>query len=372
MVPVFIARCPARSDRCNTASITWFGSPISRIVTTSPDVTVSTNLGAFVNQRGLFKRREMKDVFAAAKIASAQKWSASNNGQHIELGIAESNLFLMLEKIAIAESQRFTEPLGQTGLDALLSPYGASVAGSMVIDLRSNQPLQLPGPGGTRVQRPFPLFPITVPVTDHPIVSGLTGVTLAFASPLDLSSADAATVTPLLATTAFGAVMPGESPLDPSLDWSRLVDDLRPRPVAAVRASSGYERLTLRSGKVRVRRPAQRARAATTIVRGCGRTSSVISSRLWFVYAGQRSHLRWEFEDGGVVALDQRQNRLPWAVSPGIAAVEPLLLFVTVFDRAECPDKERVPSPVFGNKRRAATHHPDAERLQQTDGTVPH
>ncbi len=48
-----------------------------RIVTTSPDVTVSTNLGAWVNQRGLFKRREMADVFAAAKIPSAQKWSAT-------------------------------------------------------------------------------------------------------------------------------------------------------------------------------------------------------------------------------------------------------------------------------------------------------
>src|SRR5690606_1861688 len=49
-----------------------------RILTTSPDVTVSTNLGAWVNQRGLFKRREMADVFAQAKIASAQKWSGSN------------------------------------------------------------------------------------------------------------------------------------------------------------------------------------------------------------------------------------------------------------------------------------------------------
>ncbi|HXG82328.1 MAG TPA: transketolase, partial [Sphingomicrobium sp.] len=72
------------------------------IVTTSPDVTVSTNLGAFVNQRGLFKRREMKDVFASAKIPSAQKWSASNQGQHIELGIAESNLFLMLAALGLS------------------------------------------------------------------------------------------------------------------------------------------------------------------------------------------------------------------------------------------------------------------------------
>jgi pyruvate dehydrogenase E1 component len=72
------------------------GDLADKIVTTSPDVTVSTNLGAWVNQRGLFRRSEMPDVFAKAKIASAQKWSGSNNGQHIELGIAESNLFLML------------------------------------------------------------------------------------------------------------------------------------------------------------------------------------------------------------------------------------------------------------------------------------
>ncbi len=72
------------------------GDLADRIVTTSPDVTVSTNLGAWVNQRGLFRRSEMADVFAKARIASAQKWSAHNKGQHIELGIAENNLFLML------------------------------------------------------------------------------------------------------------------------------------------------------------------------------------------------------------------------------------------------------------------------------------
>jgi pyruvate dehydrogenase E1 component len=72
------------------------GELADRIVTTSPDVTVSTNLGAWVNQRGLYRRSETPDIFAKAKIASAQKWSADNNGQHIELGIAESNLFLML------------------------------------------------------------------------------------------------------------------------------------------------------------------------------------------------------------------------------------------------------------------------------------
>ena len=72
------------------------GDLADRIVTTSPDVTVSTNLGAWVNQRGLFRRSETPDVFAAGKNCVRAKMGASNNGQHIELGIAESNLFLML------------------------------------------------------------------------------------------------------------------------------------------------------------------------------------------------------------------------------------------------------------------------------------
>lgn len=73
-----------------------------RIVTTSPDVTVSTNLGGFVNLRGLFRRREMRDTFREAKIPSMQKWAGDNAGQHIELGIAENNLFLMLGALGLA------------------------------------------------------------------------------------------------------------------------------------------------------------------------------------------------------------------------------------------------------------------------------
>ncbi len=79
------------------------GHPLAdHIVTTSPDVTVSTNLGAWVNQRGLFRRKDMADVFAAARIPSAQKWAARPAGQHVELGIAESNLFLMLAAAGIS------------------------------------------------------------------------------------------------------------------------------------------------------------------------------------------------------------------------------------------------------------------------------
>jgi len=79
------------------------GHPLAdRIVTTSPDVTVSTNLGSWVNQRGLFRTRELKDVFRLARIPSGQKWSGGGAGQHIELGIAEHNLFLALAALGLS------------------------------------------------------------------------------------------------------------------------------------------------------------------------------------------------------------------------------------------------------------------------------
>jgi pyruvate dehydrogenase E1 component len=67
-----------------------------RIITTSPDVSVSTNLGPWINRKGLFSRVESSDTFRDRKIPSVQKWIFSKEGQHIELGIAEMNLFLML------------------------------------------------------------------------------------------------------------------------------------------------------------------------------------------------------------------------------------------------------------------------------------
>jgi len=74
----------------------------SRIVTTSPDVTVTTNLGTWVNRRGVFERETRGDVHSDAKITSPQKWSASPEGQHIELGIAESNLFILLAALGLS------------------------------------------------------------------------------------------------------------------------------------------------------------------------------------------------------------------------------------------------------------------------------
>jgi pyruvate dehydrogenase E1 component len=73
-----------------------------RIVTTSPDVTVSTGLAAWVSRRGVFAREEHEDVFRAQQVTSPTLWRESRTGQHIELGIAENNLFLTLAALGLA------------------------------------------------------------------------------------------------------------------------------------------------------------------------------------------------------------------------------------------------------------------------------
>jgi pyruvate dehydrogenase E1 component len=101
----------------------------AHVMTTSPDVTVSTNLGPWVNRRGIFDRHTRNDVFRDSKLASAQRWGMSPKGQHIELGIAEQNLFLLLGAAGLAPGMMGArvlpvgtgyDPFVNRGLDALL------------------------------------------------------------------------------------------------------------------------------------------------------------------------------------------------------------------------------------------------------------
>ena len=100
----------------------------ARVVTTSPDVTVSTSLGGWVGRRELFSRREREDVFRAEQVLSPTPWRESHHGQHLELGIAENNLFLNLASLGLAHELfgarllpvgTLYDPFIARGLDAL-------------------------------------------------------------------------------------------------------------------------------------------------------------------------------------------------------------------------------------------------------------
>ncbi|MFN8444154.1 MAG: 1-deoxy-D-xylulose-5-phosphate synthase N-terminal domain-containing protein [Caldilineaceae bacterium] len=99
----------------------------ARLVTSSPDVSVSTNLAGWVNKRGAFKLHEEPEYDSEPQ--QALKWKRGPRGQHVELGISEMNLFLLLGMFGLSAelSGQLLVPIGTLydpfvcrGLDALI------------------------------------------------------------------------------------------------------------------------------------------------------------------------------------------------------------------------------------------------------------
>ncbi|WP_282072551.1 transketolase-like TK C-terminal-containing protein [Janibacter hoylei] len=74
------------------------------IVTCSPDVASSTNLGGWINKTGVWSVADRTDWFAddAERLL---KWSETMSGQHIEIGIAEVNLVGLLGELGATWSR---------------------------------------------------------------------------------------------------------------------------------------------------------------------------------------------------------------------------------------------------------------------------
>jgi pyruvate dehydrogenase E1 component len=81
----------------------------ARVVTVSPDVASSTNLGGWINHVGIWHLGERVDWFAD-DTNTLVRWRESAHGQHIELGIAEGNLVGLLAELGSTWS-RDGEPL---------------------------------------------------------------------------------------------------------------------------------------------------------------------------------------------------------------------------------------------------------------------
>ncbi|HEY2551778.1 MAG TPA: 1-deoxy-D-xylulose-5-phosphate synthase N-terminal domain-containing protein [Streptosporangiaceae bacterium] len=68
------------------------------LVTTAPDVATSTNLAGFINRKGVFSPQRRR----AWSEDPVLRWAESPEGQHIELGISEMNLFLLLGQLGLS------------------------------------------------------------------------------------------------------------------------------------------------------------------------------------------------------------------------------------------------------------------------------
>ncbi|HEY2204915.1 MAG TPA: pyruvate dehydrogenase [Pseudonocardia sp.] len=85
-----------------------------RVVTVSPDVSSTTNLGGWVNKVGVWSATERRDWFAD-DAETILHWRENPAGQHIELGIAETNLLGLLGELGATWS-RWGQPLLPIGV----------------------------------------------------------------------------------------------------------------------------------------------------------------------------------------------------------------------------------------------------------------
>ena len=92
-----------------------------RLVTTAPDVSISTNLGGWINKVGVYAPTERDDHGGADRLL---KWAPSPTGQHIELGISEMNLFMLLGQLGLAHEHHGQPPApGRRGLRPLRATW---------------------------------------------------------------------------------------------------------------------------------------------------------------------------------------------------------------------------------------------------------
>ena len=109
---------PRSAARCSTSP----GSApdaAARVVTVAPDVSSSTNLGGWVNKVGVWAARERVDWFADDP-ETILHWRERPTGQHLELGIAETNLVGLLGELGATWS-RWGQPLLPIGV--LYDPF---------------------------------------------------------------------------------------------------------------------------------------------------------------------------------------------------------------------------------------------------------
>lgn len=85
-----------------------------RLVTASPDVAVSTSLGGWIQKVGVYSPENRIDYFGERSVPVALKWKQGQSGQHVELGISENNLFLMLGALGVS-ADLFGVPLVPIG-----------------------------------------------------------------------------------------------------------------------------------------------------------------------------------------------------------------------------------------------------------------
>jgi pyruvate dehydrogenase E1 component len=142
-----------------------------RVVTLSADVSVTTHLAGWINRKGVYFPRAKPGFTAEGP--QAVVWKESPAGQHVELGIAEHNLFLALGAFGLTRELSGTtllpigtlyDPFVTRGLDAL---YHALYAGGRFIVAATPSGVSLSPEGGAHQSVITPGIGIALPAITY-------------------------------------------------------------------------------------------------------------------------------------------------------------------------------------------------------------
>ena len=151
-----------------------------RMVTLSPDVSVSTNLGGWINKFGVFHPEEQPDYLGPDRLL---RWQQGPTGRHIELGLSEMNLFLALHALGLGQELHGEHlvPIGTVydpfvcrGLDALIY---ALYSGARFVLVGTPAGVTLAPEGGAHQSTITPSIGLELP--------GMTYAEPCYAQPLD-------------------------------------------------------------------------------------------------------------------------------------------------------------------------------------------
>ena len=159
-----------------------------RVVTVSPDVGTSTNLGGWINKAGIWSVGDRIDWFAD-DTDTLVRWREHDHGRHIELGIAEVNLVGLLGELGATWS-RDGQPLLPGRHD--LRPVRVARAGAVVVrDLR-RRPVD---PRRHAVRRHARPRGRRAPVGDHAVASASSSPAASPTSPRSARTSSGASCT---------------------------------------------------------------------------------------------------------------------------------------------------------------------------------